>query len=141
MFKYARVQLNRSETSTITLDVPPWEVAVLAAVNGEDRVVFIGETPVRRALPEASAEYDRLLAKYKHSTDNGQDYVASVYGVGMRGVEALRKEIEKAAAAAAEPPEQRAEYDAGDDPLKGLFDEAPAPRMGLGKVAAVEIAE
>jgi hypothetical protein len=137
MFKYTRVQLNRSETTTMTIDLPPWEVPVMAAVNGEDRVVVIGETPVNRALPEPGVEYDRLAAKYKQNTENGQDYVATVYGVGQRGVEALAREINKAAESASAPPVQGAEYDSNDDPLRGLFDTAP-PAASVG---AVEIAE
>lgn len=134
MFKYIRVQLNRSETTTFTLDVPPWEVAVLAAVNGEDRVVPIGETLVNKPLPSAAAEYDRLVSKYKVDTSNGQEYVAQVYGVGSRGIQALQSEIDKAKQAAKAPPVQSKEYDSGDDPLAGLFDE------GSGE-GAVEIAE
>jgi len=126
MFKYTRIQLTRSETTTMAIDVPPWEVAVLAAVNGEDRITVIGETPVRRELPDPGVEYDRLLTKYKHDTNSGQDYVALVYGVGSRGVEALAREIAKARAEAEIPPAQTSEYDAGDNPLGGLFDETPA---------------
>lgn len=137
MFKYTRVQLNRSETTTITLDVPPWEVAVLAAVNGEDRVQIIGETPVNKMLPDPAAEFDRLVTRYKHSGDNETPFVAAVYGVGQRGVEALAKEIEKARAAAHVAPVQTPEYDANDDPLAGLFDRAPAG----ASAGAVEIAE
>ena len=109
----------------------------MAAVNGEDRVVVIGETPVNRALPEPGAEYDRLAAKYKQNTENGQEYVAIVYGVGQRGVEALAREIRKAHESASAPPVQGAEYDSNDDPLRGLFDTAP-PAASVG---AVEIAE
>lgn len=121
MFKYTRVQLNRSETTTMALDVPPWEVPVLAAVNGEDRVQIIGETPVNRMLPDPAAEYDRLVAKYKHGGDSETPHVASVYGVGQRGVEQLAKEIAKAGRDAKAPPMQSVEYDAKDDPLDGLF--------------------
>lgn len=126
-YKYARVQIDRSETTTFSIDVAPWEVPVLAAVNGGDRIRVIGETPVSKSLPDPAAEYDRLVTKYKIDTSNGVEYVASVYGVGMRGVEALAKEIKKAKAAASAPPVQTPEYDAGDDPLKGLFEDAPAP--------------
>jgi hypothetical protein len=138
MFKYARVQVNRSETTTITKDVAPWEVAILAAVNGDDRIVEIGETPVNRALPDAGVEYDRLVRKYKVDPATGVEYVASVYGPGRRGVESLAKEIEKARVSAQAPAKQTAEYDAGDDPLTGLFDDAPAAGAAAG---AVEIAE
>lgn len=126
MFKYTRVQLNRSETTTLTLDVPPWEVAVLAAVNGEDRVVPIGETPVNRALPNPAAEYDRLVSKYKIDTSTGQEFVAQVYGVGQRGISALAKEIDRARTDAKSPPVTTPEYDSNDDPLAGLFDKDPA---------------
>ena len=125
--KYARVQLNRSETTTFTLDVPAWEVPVLAAVNGEDRVIPIGETPVSKPLPEPSVEFDRLVTKYKTDPASGQAYVEQVYGVGQRGVSALAKEIAKARADASVPPVQTPEYDSKDDPLAGLFEDASAP--------------
>lgn len=136
-YKYVRVQLNRSETTVFTLEVAPWEVAVLGAVNGDDRITVIGETPVSKMLPDPSLEYDRLAAKYKHDPASGQDYVAMVYGVGQRGVDALAKEIEKAKVAASVPPAKTPEYDAGDDPLGGLFDDAPEG----AEAGAIEIAE
>jgi hypothetical protein len=126
MFKYTRVQLNRSETTILAIDVPPWEVPVLAAVNGEDRIQIIGETPVNKMLPDPAAEFDRLVTKYKDNKESGQDYVSIVYGVGQRGVTALANEIKKARDSASAPPVQSAEYDSNDDPLGGLFD-APAP--------------
>lgn len=138
MFKYARVQVNRSETTTITKDVAPWEVAILAAVNGDDRIVVIGETPVNRALPDAGMEYDRLVTKYKVDPATGVEYVASVYGVGRRGVEALAKEIEKARLSAQAPAVQSAEYDANDDPMAGLFDDPLPPARAAGVVAIAE---
>lgn len=125
-YKYARVNLNRSETTTFTIDVAPWEIPVLAAVNGEDRVIQIGETPVTKSLPDAAVEYDRLATKYKSDPASGQEYVASVYGVGQRGVAALAKEIEKARLSASAPPVRTPEYDSNDDPLAGLFEDEPA---------------
>lgn len=125
-YKYARIQINRSETTTFALDVAPWEVPVIAAVNGEDRVRTIGETPVTKQLPDPAAEYDRLVAKYKIDTSTGVEFVAAVYGVGQRGVEALAKEIQKAKVEASAPPVRTPEYDAGDDPLTGLFEDEPA---------------
>lgn len=126
-YKYARIQLDRSETTTFALDVAPWEVPIVAAVNGGDRVRVIGETPVFKPLPDPAVEYDRLVTKYKIDTSTGVEYVSAVYGVGQRGVEALAKEIRKAKESAAEAPVQTPEYDAKDDPLEGLFDDAPVP--------------
>jgi hypothetical protein len=137
VFKYTRVQINRSETTTITKDVAPWEVAVLAAVNGGDRVVEIGETPVNRPLPDAGMEYDRLVTKYKADPNTGLEYVAAAYGAGRRGVEALAKEIEKARVSAQAPARQTPEYDSGDDPLVGLFPDAHAS-AGQGVEAIAE---
>jgi len=138
MFKYTRVQLNRSETTVITLDVPPWEVPVLAAVNGEDRIQVIGETPVNKMLPDPAAEFDRLVTRYKHGGDSEMPYVAAVYGIGQRGVEQLAKEIAKAGRDAEAPPVQGAEYDANDDPLGGLFTDLMPNRTAT---EAVEIRE
>jgi hypothetical protein len=126
-YKYARIQIDRSETTTFALDVAPWEVPVISAVNGDDRVRVIGETPVTKALPDPGVEYDRLVTKYKIDTSTGVEYVAAVYGVGQRGVDALAKEIAKAREAASAPPVQTPEYDSKDDPLAGLFEDAPAP--------------
>lgn len=137
MFKYSRVTLDRSETTKLTVDIAPWEVAVLAAVNGGDRVKVIGETPVRRELPEPAAEYNRLEAKYKFEGDGGRTYVSLVYGEGERGVRALAAEIDKARAVAKAPPVQTPEYSAGDDPLKGLYDNDASVIDG----EAVEITE
>jgi hypothetical protein len=122
MFKYARVNINRSETAVHVIDVPPWEVPVLAAVHGDDRVTVIGETPVKKPFPPPEVEFDRLVLKYKADNETGMDYAAAVYGVGQRGIQTLAAEIDKARAAARLAPVQTPEYDAGDDPLKGLFD-------------------
>ncbi len=136
MFKYVRVQIRKSETTSVTKEVPPWEVAVLAAVNGGDCVVELGETPVDRALPDPSAEYDRLALKYKVDTATGVAYVAAVYGAGRRGVVQLAQEIERARAAAESPAVRTEQYDAGDDPLAGLFDEGLSESAGVEPIAA-----
>jgi hypothetical protein len=135
MFKYSRVQLDRSETTKLVVDVVPWEVAMLAAVNGGDRVSVIGETPTRKSLPNAGLEYDRLAAKYK-ADPSGREYVSLVYGEGERGVKALADEIAKAGSVAKVAPVRTPEYDAGDDPLKGLYEDSE-----VIEGEAVEIAE
>lgn len=121
-FKYARVQVEISEVTKHVVDVTPWEVPILAAIHGDERVTVIGETPVWKPFPPPEAEFDRLALKYKADNDSGVEYVAAVYGVGQRGIQTLAAEIDKARAAARLAPVQTPEYDAGDDPLKGLFD-------------------
>ena len=136
-YKYKRIQLVRSETTTFAIDCPPWEVPILAAVNGDDRITVIGETVVRKPLPDPGVEFDRLATKYKHDPETNRDYVAEVYGVGERGVAALAAEIAKAGQQADMPPVQTPEYDANDDPMKGLFDEA----LLVGKPTAKTFAD
>lgn len=97
MFKYAQVALNRSETTKLTISVPPWEVPVMQAVHGSDVCQVVGEVEVRRELPDADSEFVRLTNRYKDEKKSGQQFVEIVYGVGSRGVEALRKEIAKVA--------------------------------------------
>lgn len=121
MFNYSQVQIARSETTTANLTVPPWEVAVLAAVHGGDITSVVGERPVQKELPDATAEYERLANRYGKDEDNGQEYVAMVYGVGARGVQALRAEIAKAArsAPAVDKPEPTVPTE-DENPLAGL---------------------
>lgn len=137
MFKYTRVELRRSETTSLTTDLAPWEVPVFAAVNGGDAVTVLGDTPVNRALPDPAVEYDRLARKYKTDPADGQEWVGKVYGIGQRGVTTLAAEIAKAKAQAAAPVVQKPEYDSKDDPMLGLFDD-PEP---AAETEAVEVTE
>lgn len=111
MFNYEKIEINRSETTVTTVEVPPWEVPVLVQVNGDDRCKPVGILPVDRELPEPEGEFHRLATKYG-TDENGQDHVATIYGVGVRGVQKLAEEIAKAAV----------EPTASDDPMDGLFD-------------------
>ena len=98
------VTVFRSETSTIGRAIGEWELPVLIAVNGEDRVTVIGPVPAPKGyeMPDASLEYDRLETKYKRQP-NGQSFVSAVYGAGPRGRAALAAEMQRAADASAEP--------------------------------------
>ena len=136
-FNYVNVQVNRSETTVVPLCIPPWEVAVVMAVNGDDRVVVIGGRPVRRELPDAASEYDRLALKYKRDMESGQDFIAMVYGVGARGVKNLAAEIEKARNAPLAQPTGAA-FTGAEDPTAGLFDDQPPATGDEGVVAITE---
>ena len=96
MLDYTNVTVNRSEVSVITVAVPPWEVPVLMAVNGEDRCIIGGTIQTRRDTPDAQSEYDRLDLKYGIDMNSGQSFVGLVYGVGQLGVGRLADEIKKA---------------------------------------------
>lgn len=139
MFHYKQCEVTRSETTMFSVIVAPWEVALLAAVNGSDVVKVIGDVPVDKPLPDPGVEYDRLATKYGIDKEGGgQEFVALVYGMGARGVEAIAKEIEKAerkatvAAAAAAPA-----GDLGDlvDPTAELFADLPTMAEGARAIS------
>lgn len=97
-YNYARVFLDRSETTKLIVSIPPWEVPVFAAVNGEEACRVLPEKVlVERDLPDADTEYDRLALRYKEDRDSGQPFVALVYGPRSVGVPKLAAEIAKCA--------------------------------------------
>jgi hypothetical protein len=133
--RFIKLTLTRSETTIIPLTVVPWEVPLLEAVHGGERITIDGEVEVaNRDYPDAPGEFQRLLLKYKMDTDSGQDYVALVYGGGRLGVEKLEAAI-KAEMRDNGTLEQRAKNeppltpigDEGEDPLAGLYDPAEGP--------------
>lgn len=140
MFYYKHCEVTRSETTMFAVNVVPWEVGLLAAVNGSDVVKVVGDVPVDKPLPDPGVEYDRLATKYGIDKEGGgQDFVALVYGMGARGVEAIAKEIEKASQRAAAAQSFSAPTgDLGDlvDPTAELF--ADLPRMAEGASAISE---
>lgn len=94
--RYAVVQIARDERTVLRVSVVPWEVPLLAAVNGEQETTIVGEEASSKRFPDAQSEYERLTLKYKRNNESGQDYVAAVYGVGQRGIAAIQSEIDKA---------------------------------------------
>lgn len=127
MFNHVQVQINKSETTIATISVPPWELPVLAAVHGDDRIVPTGVTvPVSRPKPDAAAEFDRLTIKYKQNRETGVDYVASVYGTGSLGVRRLADEMAREGESDEPVDEKFVQVEDADDPLGGLFDDQPA---------------
>lgn len=138
MFNYVRVQVERSETLSFPVEVAPWEVPVVMAVNGDDRCSVVGEIPVRRELPDAQSEYDRLALKYKMDTESGQAFVAMVYGVGAQGVRALKQAIKEVETykQGAEPKAAPA-GDVGEefDPTAELFETTPKVAEGARAIS------
>ena len=145
MFQYVEVRINKSETTVATINVPPWELPVLAAVHGGDRIAPTGRlVTVNRAKPEPQGEYDRLAIKYRSNRDRGgSEYVAEVYGAGEIGVRRLAEEMARRVRVAAPAPvavavvtEPVLEDVDSDDPLAGLgFDDAPAHAEGAQPIA------
>jgi hypothetical protein len=95
MFTYSEVRVDVSEHTKLLVFVPPWEVPLIEAVHGHEKCEVVGERLVRRSLPDAGAEFDRLITRYGIDTDNGQPLVALVYGGGSVGIGRLKDAIDK----------------------------------------------
>jgi hypothetical protein len=98
MIVYKTVDIRRSELAIIHKDVAAWELPILEAMH--DSVAVSGDKLVRRAVPTAIAEFQRLTALYKDSTnpngDKGIPFVESVYGQGRIGMQNLQRAIDDA---------------------------------------------
>lgn len=99
MLAYKVVDIRRSELCVIRKAVAAWELPILEAMH-EGLTVHGDDQLVDRPTPDAAAEYERLTALYKHTTnangDQGVPYVSSVYGTHGDGVRALSRAIKAA---------------------------------------------
>ena len=116
--KFKQVELTRSETTSMAILMPEWEIPVLAAADPKLAIQVTGEVDRPRwkngvrAYPDAADEYARLLAGYKG--DEGQAApVEKVYGYGDVGVAKLAEAIEVVRAPA------QAEAEANQKPKRG----------------------
>lgn len=101
---FRQVQIIRDETATLVARVGDWEVPLLEAKHGEERII-VGELKAapNRAWPDdARSEFQRLTAAYgiAGSGDNAQSFCERVYGSGSTGVKNLAAAIEQAKATA-----------------------------------------
>lgn len=93
--RYARVSVNRNETSRVSLTIPAWEIPILGLIYGDENVVDSGEfVESPNEYPAADAEFDRLSRRYKDNTETSVAFVAAIYGQGPAGIRALQREID-----------------------------------------------
>lgn len=136
MFNYINCTVERSETTKFAVSVAPWELPVLAAVNGEELVIPTGETPVRRELPDAAFEYDRMTTKYGIDKEgSGQAFAALVYGVGSLGVARVAEEIEKCRKKPTTSPPPGDVGESNYDPTAELFGDLPTMAGGARAIS------
>lgn len=89
-----KVHVRINELHTQPLDVPPWEVPLLAVIHGENEIEVQGEMFDDQPVPSAEDEYERLHRRYgAHSETPEQPYVVAVYGAHGAGIRALANEI------------------------------------------------
>jgi len=88
---YDIASIRISEVHTQQVRVPRWEIPVLQVLHGNDLQVT-GQTIVKRAIPDPSAEFQRLADRYGPRNED-LPAVAAVYGNFGPGTQALRREI------------------------------------------------
>lgn len=102
--RYIKVTINRDETSTIPALVGAWEVPVLEAVHGAEKMTVEGyeDHPNRPWPDDAASEMQRLNRRYKpeSAADGAPTRAEEVYGKGSLGVKALARAIAEAKAEA-----------------------------------------
>ncbi|HQR71227.1 MAG TPA: hypothetical protein PLE54_11525 [Burkholderiaceae bacterium] len=133
MLKYQRVFLDRNEALKLHVEIVPWEVPVFATVNGVDAVRVEGERYVRRSKgkPDADAEFDRLVNRYKDDKGTGQSFVEMVYGIRPIAVPKLAKLIDASWREDGETDEPAPAGDAGGD--EELFASLGLPTQPAGE--------
>jgi hypothetical protein len=92
--RYRKVTLVKNERFSQPLVIAPWEVPVLVEAHSKSLIKDTGEVIVnRKDLPAASAEFERLVNRYKHGENSEVPYVARVYGVSGLAVKVIEKLI------------------------------------------------
>lgn len=89
------VRLTRSENESAQLAIPAWEIPVLQAVHGPEKVEVDedSETFDELPYPNAGQEFDRLSRRYKEDIQSGVLFVAAIYGQPPLGLNKLAEAI------------------------------------------------
>lgn len=94
------VIIERDPMTKIPKEVYPWEVPLLRAQYGDEKVEILeGKTSTFSTvdeLPDAQEEWARLRQQYGIEPDTKQSIVDIAYGRGEIGIDALEKVIKKA---------------------------------------------
>jgi hypothetical protein len=98
--QFRKVNILRDETTSILHFVAEWELPILEAKHGEERLT-VGdsvEAKNREWPTDAKAEFARLGTLYgmTGSGDNAQSFVERVYGGGSVGVKNLERAMAEA---------------------------------------------
>ncbi len=104
---YIKVTVNRDETASMAIHVGAWEIPVLEAKHGEERLT-IGEPvdfPNRPWPTDARSEMQRLNKLYgvTSAADGAPTFAEKAYGPGSAGVRALASAMAAAQKAANKP--------------------------------------
>jgi hypothetical protein len=98
--QFRKVNILRDETTSVLALVAEWEVPLLEAVHGEERLTIgeLVEAKNREWPTDARSEFGRLGSLYgtTGSGDNALSFVERVYGAGSIGVKNLERAMAEA---------------------------------------------
>ncbi|MES2091335.1 MAG: hypothetical protein V4532_15365 [Pseudomonadota bacterium] len=93
--QFRKVNILRDETTSILHLVAEWELPLLEAKHGDERLTIgeLVEAKNREWPMDAKSEFNRLAQLYgmTGSGDNAQSFVERAYGPGSVGVKALER--------------------------------------------------
>lgn len=97
---YTKVTINRDELTGLVIHVGAWELPILEAKHGEERMT-VGELQEFKGRPwpkDARSEMQRLGQLYGRTGagDNSPSFAEVVYGTGAAGIRALDAAIKAA---------------------------------------------
>lgn len=93
--RHIKAEVRRSELSTVSVSVLPWDIPVLENLHGVENVVVHGEEDRPHPYDGPGAEYQRLENAYGKDTETGQTWVAQTYGAGGIGTAKLAQFIDE----------------------------------------------
>jgi hypothetical protein len=98
--RFAKIDIKRSELTTIHREVPAWELPILKAIHGFVNVAVLENTVRDAVVPDAETEFERLKGRYGRSRNEdgsvGMPFVEAVYGQFASGVMQLERNMEAA---------------------------------------------
>jgi hypothetical protein len=98
--RFTLVTVTRDETSSMPIHVGAWEIPVLEAKHGEERISVGDEVdfPDRPWPEDARSEMQRLSQLYgmTGAGDDALSFAERAYGAGSTGIKALEKAMKAA---------------------------------------------
>jgi hypothetical protein len=93
--KKVRCYINRNLTHSAPVEVPPWELEILRAVHGADKIELLGQVSVDCEVPYVDVEAERLTKRFGEVEATGVPWFVQVFGAEERGIRALADSIER----------------------------------------------
>ena len=95
--RLVEVRVERDERLAVPTSIPPWELPILEAIHGAEKVVEIRRWSDGRRYPSPQGEYERLVKRYGVHVESDTAWAIRVYGEGQKAVRDLASAMKDAA--------------------------------------------